>query len=156
MNRFLFSTCLLFAAIFAALAQPVASLLPYDQSASNNEVLSVIAPLCISVFPEAKSKDTTGEIVNFPDFKSKYVDPRNVDIWLPESYRTSLDKKYPVLYMHDGQVLFQRGRGLSGEEWEVDEMMTKLISEEKIRGAIVVGIQEIAPGNISQMGHLKK
>lgn len=42
--------------------------------------------------------------------------------------------------MHDGQVLFQRGRGLSGEEWEVDEMMTKLVREDKIREAIVVGI----------------
>jgi predicted alpha/beta superfamily hydrolase len=82
----------------------------------------------------------TGEIVNYPDFKSKYVDPRNVDIWLPESYRTSPDKKYPVLYMHDGQVLFLPGRGLSGQEWEVDEMMTKLIREGKIREAIVVGI----------------
>ncbi len=96
--------------------------------------------LRVSVFPEAKGKDITGEIVNYPDFESKYVDPRNIDIWLPESYRASPNKKYPVLYMHDGQVLFQRGRGFSGEEWEVDEMMTKLIREKKIREAIVVGI----------------
>ncbi|MBF2709877.1 alpha/beta hydrolase [Flavobacterium soyangense] len=79
-------------------------------------------------------------IKKFPNFKSKYVDPRNVDIWLPQSYEMSPNKKYPVLYMHDGQVLFERGRGLSGEEWEVDEMMTKLINENKIKEAIVVGI----------------
>lgn len=42
--------------------------------------------------------------------------------------------------MHDGQVLFQKGRGFSGEEWEVDEMMTKLIKEDKIKETIVVGI----------------
>jgi len=76
----------------------------------------------------------------FPNFKSKFVDPRNVEIWLPPSYESSLEKKYPVLYMHDGQVLFEQGRGFSGEEWEVDEMMTKLIKEGKIREAIVVGI----------------
>jgi predicted alpha/beta superfamily hydrolase len=79
-------------------------------------------------------------IKKYPDFKSKYVDPRNVDIWLPPSYETSPNKKYPVLYMHDGQVLFESGHGLSGEEWEVDEMMTKLIKENKIKEAIVVGI----------------
>ncbi|MDD5150550.1 MAG: alpha/beta hydrolase-fold protein [Flavobacterium sp.] len=76
----------------------------------------------------------------YPDFKSKFVDSRNVEIWLPPSYETTPNKKYPVLYMHDGQVLFERGRGFSGEEWEVDEMMTKLIKEGKIREAIVVGI----------------
>lgn len=82
----------------------------------------------------------TGAVKTYPDFKSKYVDSRNVEIWLPPSYETSPEKKYPVLYMHDGQVLFQKGRGLSGEEWEVDEMMTKLIKEGKIQEAIVVGI----------------
>ncbi|MDD2798913.1 MAG: glycoside hydrolase family 127 protein [Bacteroidales bacterium] len=96
--------------------------------------------LRVSVFPEYKSKDVVGSLQKFPDFKSKHVDPRNVEVWLPESYATSPDKHYPVLYMHDGQVIFQRGRGFSGEEWEVDEMMTKLIKENKIKEAIVVGI----------------
>ncbi|MFZ4455251.1 MAG: alpha/beta hydrolase [Bacteroidales bacterium] len=87
-----------------------------------------------------KNKDISGLLQKLPNFKSKYVDPRNIDIWLPDSYTTSVGKHYPVLYMHDGQVIFERGRGLSGEEWEVDEMMTKLIKENKIKEAIVVGI----------------
>ena len=84
--------------------------------------------------------DVSGILKKFPDFKSKYVDPRNVDIWLPPSYDAKGSKKYPVLYMHDGQVLFETGRGFTGKEWEVDEMMTRLIKEKKIREAIVVGI----------------
>ena len=94
----------------------------------------------ISLFFTLMGNAQTEDIKKFPDFKSKYVDPRNVDIWLPPSYETSPNKKYPVLYMHDGQSLFEPGRSLSGEEWEVDEMMTKLIKENKIQEAIVVGI----------------
>jgi predicted alpha/beta superfamily hydrolase len=96
--------------------------------------------LRVSVFPEVKSKEISGTLLKYPNFKSKFVDSRNVEIWLPESYSSANNKKYPVLYMHDGQVIFQRGRGFSGEEWEVDEMMTKLIEEGKIKEAIVVGI----------------
>jgi predicted alpha/beta superfamily hydrolase len=96
--------------------------------------------LRLTVFPEVISKDITGVLKKYPNFKSKFVEPRNVDIWLPPSYFDSKDKEYPVLYMHDGQVLFQKGRGFSGEEWEVDEMMTKLIKEGKIKETIVIGI----------------
>lgn len=45
-----------------------------------------------------------GRIERIDSFKSKYVTPRNVDVWLPEGYDAS--NKYAVLYMHDGQMLF--------------------------------------------------
>lgn len=47
---------------------------------------------------------TTGNMQHFEKFKSKYVDARNVDVWLPDGY--SENEKYAVLYMHDGQMLF--------------------------------------------------
>ncbi len=108
------------------------------------KILLVLLPLCFvfiySCKEQNKTSSTTGIIKKIPNFKSKYVDQRNVDIWLPPSYDTEGLKKYPVLYMHDGQVLFETGRGFTGEEWEVDEMMTQLIKEKKIRETIVVGI----------------
>ena len=82
----------------------------------------------------------TGRLESIEAFESKYVDPRNIDIWFPPSYKKEDSRRYPVIYMHDGQVLFQKGRGFSGEEWEVDEMMTNLISEDKVQEAIIVGI----------------
>ena len=81
---------------------------------------------------------SSGKVQRIDNFKSNFVDSRTVDIWLPEGYSDT--QKYAVLYMHDGQSLFQSGRSLSGDEWEVDEMMTKLIKENKIKEAIVVGI----------------
>jgi predicted alpha/beta superfamily hydrolase len=82
----------------------------------------------------------TGHVRSYTNFKSNFVEPRNVDIWFPPSYADSSTKKFPILYMHDGQNLFEPGHSFTNQEWEVDEMMTKLIKENKIREAIVVGI----------------
>ena len=82
----------------------------------------------------------TGSVKRYADFESRFVEPRNLDIWFPPSYGESSTKRYPVLYMHDGQSLFEPGHAFTLEEWEVDEMMTRLIRENRIREAIVVGI----------------
>jgi predicted alpha/beta superfamily hydrolase len=93
-----------------------------------------------AVQKQESASHITGQVKSYPNFKSKFVEPRNVDIWFPPSYDDSITKKYPVLYMHDGQNLFEPGHSFTNQEWEVDETMTKLIEEEKIREAVVVGI----------------
>ncbi len=62
---------------------------------------------------------------------------RDVLVYLPPSYHQS-EQRYPVIYMHDGQNLFDRGTGFAGQEWEVDETMERL-SGEGIE-AIIVGV----------------
>ncbi|HZY40354.1 MAG TPA: alpha/beta hydrolase-fold protein [Mucilaginibacter sp.] len=87
-------------------------------------------------------KVSCGTIKRIENFPSKYVDPRNVDIWLPEGYSPA--KKYAVLYMHDGQALFDSTLMWNHEEWGVDETMCKLLAENKIKDCIVVGIWNTA------------
>lgn len=72
------------------------------------------------------------------DFYMPQLD-RNRRIWLylPPDYQTST-KNYPVLYMKDGQNLFDNLTSFSGE-WEVDETLNSLF-EQGDYGAIVVGI----------------
>lgn len=62
---------------------------------------------------------------------------RKIWIYLPPDYETS-GKKYPVIYMHDGQNLFDDYTSFSGE-WSVDETLNKLY-EETGKSAIVIGI----------------
>lgn len=62
---------------------------------------------------------------------------RTIYIYLPENYKNA-QEQYPVLYMHDGQNLFDQSRSYSGE-WEVDETMDKLGQNEDLQ-LIVVGI----------------
>ena len=61
-------------------------------------------------------------------------------VWLPAGYEANPSKSYPVLYMHDGQNLIDPKVSFAGRDWQVDETITKLIKEYKIKEIIVVGI----------------
>lgn len=86
----------------------------------------------------------SGTIQRVASFPSQYIKPRPVDIWLPENY--SKDKKYAVLYMHDGQMLFDATKTWNKQEWKVDEWASKLQQAGKVKDFIVV-----APHNISEI-----
>lgn len=62
---------------------------------------------------------------------------RKIWIYLPPDYETS-KKKYPVIYMHDGQNLFDDFTSFSGE-WSVDETLNQIFQESG-KSAIVIGI----------------
>jgi len=81
---------------------------------------------------------SSGKIVRVENFISKYVKARNVDIWLPENYNEN--RKYAVLYMQDGQGLYDANITWNHQSWEVDDVITQLIAEHKIKDVIVVGI----------------
>ena len=81
----------------------------------------------------------SGTVKHFEQMPSKYgIDPRNIDVWLPDGYSTK--KKYAVLYMHDGQMLFDSTTTWNHQEWGVDETLTKLATDKRIKACIVVGV----------------
>ncbi len=81
---------------------------------------------------------STGTLESYTDFQSQYVMPRNVDVWLPDGF--SNQKKYAVLYMHDGQMLFDSTTTWNKQEWGVDETLSNLLKTNKIKDCIVVAI----------------
>lgn len=82
-----------------------------------------------------------GNIERVDSFSSKYIVPRTVDVWLPKNY--SKTKKYSVLYMHDGQMLFDSTKTWNKQEWKVDEVASQLMLENKVNDFIVVAIWNI-------------
>ncbi len=84
---------------------------------------------------------SSGTIQRIDSFPSQFVKARTVDVWLPESY--SKDKKYAVLYMHDGQMLFDATKTWNKQEWRVDEIVSILLEDAKIKDMIVVAIWNI-------------
>ena len=82
----------------------------------------------------------TGHVDSYQDVPSAYVPARNVDVWLPPSYAKHPQRRYPVLYMHDGQNLFDPALAYTGIDWDMDGAMTRLIGEGTVREAIVVAI----------------
>lgn len=65
---------------------------------------------------------------------------RDVIVWLPPSYERNQRKHYPVLYMHDGQNLFDPTTAFTGYDWRVDEVADSLIKLQKMEETIIVGI----------------
>lgn len=79
----------------------------------------------------------TGQVEIFRDFQSENLAARDLYIYLPPGYEESV-QRYPVLYMHDGQALFDASE--IGQEWRVDEAAEKLIASGEIEPVIIVGI----------------
>ena len=74
------------------------------------------------------------QLLDMPDLNRQ----RQLRIYLPPSYAASANKRYPVLYMHDGQNLFDVASAYAGE-WRVDESLNALAKAGKLE-LIVVGI----------------
>lgn len=85
-------------------------------------------------------KDLIGKIELIKDFYSPELNnKRNIIIYLPPGYEKDT-KSYPVLYLHDGQNLFDKKTAFVGVEWEIDETLDRMISNKEIEPLIVVGI----------------
>jgi enterochelin esterase-like enzyme len=72
-----------------------------------------------------------------------YGDKRLLRVWLPSGYSSSTAsaKRYPVLYLFDGQFLFDRCTSQPfPDEWHVDDTLTELIEKKAVQPLIVVGI----------------
>jgi predicted alpha/beta superfamily hydrolase len=84
--------------------------------------------------------DGTGFLTRHADFSSRYIAPRHVDVWRPPNAEADSETRYPVIYMHDGQNLFDPALSFIGVDWGMDEAMMRLIDEDRQLGAIIVGI----------------
>ncbi len=97
------------------------------------------------------------QIMNNAFYMPQLNRSRRIWLYLPPDYQTSA-KSYPVIYMHDGQNLFDSKTSFAGE-WEVDETLNRLYNDGDY-GAIVVGIDnggnerinEYTPWNNPQYG----
>jgi enterochelin esterase-like enzyme len=108
---------------------------------SRREILGAASALALAGWAGSlrAAPPATGRLIEYPAMTSAFVDPRNVTVWLPEGYDHGT-ARYPVLYMHAGQNLFDDSCAGFGVEWGVDEHVTRLAAAGAIRPAIVVGI----------------
>ena len=81
-----------------------------------------------------------GTLVYWPDFRSDVLGlARHVEIWLPPGYEERPELRYPVLYMSDGQNLFDPRIANTGVDWGVDEAVMRLVEKGVMPPIIVVG-----------------
>ena len=101
----------------------------------------LVALLCLLLCTLAHAKIpsvSAGKIEQIAEFESKLIPSRTVNVWLPPGY--DANQSYPVIYMHDGQMLFDETQTWNGQEWEVDEVASRLIAAQSVTPFIVVGM----------------
>ena len=107
-------------------------------------IMNKTSTLLIAILFFASCSDEVASFKTIESFDSQYIASRSIEIYLPPSYHHS-GKSFPVLYMHDGQMLFDSTTTWNGQEWGVDETMDRLIEEGAIKESIVVGIWNGGP-----------
>jgi enterochelin esterase-like enzyme len=82
----------------------------------------------------------TNQVITFSITPTNGLASRTVRVYLPRGYNENTAKRYPVLYMHDGQNLFLGMTGLSGYSWGADTNAANLIRFGRMRETIIVGV----------------
>ena len=110
------------------------------------------APPVLAIPDDGKHHTLTGNFRLHKDFHSNFLpDDRDVLIYLPPNYESAPDRRYPVLYLHDGQNLFDGATSfVPGQEWCVDETAQDLINRGRIEPLIVVGVYNTGTRRIDE------
>lgn len=85
------------------------------------------------------------------ELKSRiFRNTRIVRVWLPPDYDGWGETRYPVLYLNDGQNLFEPTTAFAGVHWQVGETASRLIAEGKIAPLIIVGIDNTGRNRVRE------
>jgi predicted alpha/beta superfamily hydrolase len=78
------------------------------------------------------------------------LEPRRMTIYLPPGYERG-EARYPVLYMHDGQNLFEPSRAfIPGQHWRLDEAADAAINERTAQPMIIAGVDHAGPDRMNE------
>jgi predicted alpha/beta superfamily hydrolase len=103
-------------------------------------MLPLAIPACAAVAPP--QRPMTGRVERISRFASRFVDPRSVDVWLPADYEQQVrsNQRFAVLYMHDGQMLFDDRTTWNHQSWHVDVAAEEVMRSKRADPFIIVGI----------------
>jgi predicted alpha/beta superfamily hydrolase len=98
----------------------------------------------------------TGHFEHLKGFESRFLkSPRDIIVYLPPDYEADPAARYPVLYMNDGQNLFDAATAFLGNEWGLDETAERLIRGGEIQPLIIVGIYNTGMERVAEYTHIK-
>jgi predicted alpha/beta superfamily hydrolase len=93
----------------------------------------------------------TGNIQHHSAFPSKILgNRRDVLVYLPKGYRRSQTRRYPVLYLHDGQNVFDAATSFGGVEWGADETAHRLTAARLMEPIIIVAVSNTGEDRIHE------
>ena len=104
----------------------------YDNTQSDMKIQPIVSSV--------ENPNLIGTLEHYSNVQSDFINPRNVEVWLPPDYIEGDTGRYTVLYMHDGQNLFESQKSFIGVDWGIDETLAALSGKKEIPPTIVVGI----------------
>lgn len=107
-------------------------------------------------FQPYTSPKVTGEVLRWSAVPSVHLKhPRDVLVWLPPNYHNEPNRRYPVLYLTDGQNKFDADTSFAGVDWDVDGTATHLVYQGAIEPPIMVAIYN-TPDRIPEYNPLER
>lgn len=103
--------------------------------------LLIVAPAMAADPTHMVPKLSEGRVVAWPALDGGEAGKMTVWVWLPPGYDDAKGKKFPVLYMPDGQNLFDKRLTGYNQEWRMDEAIPRIVRQGDLRSWIVVGVQ---------------
>ncbi len=121
-----------------------------DESSTSSDLRDDAAAVPPPALPPPVVHTLTGDIRHHPGYPSAILgNRRNVLVYLPPGYEKSR-ARYPVLYLHDGQNVFDAATSFAGVEWGVDETAERLIAQKLIAPLIVVAVDNAGENRIHE------
>lgn len=119
------------------------------------ETLAVVVAAWRSDASPGRSRPATrtGDIRSLGTVASRHVAPREVLVWLPPGYDAEPRRRYPVLYVHDGNNAFDDSTSFAGE-WRLDETAARLIAAGRVPPFIAVAVYN-TPARIAEYTHAR-
>lgn len=100
--------------------------------------------LKINLWADQVERKIEGQITGFVEYHRNFsgsgIKTRDIVVWLPPEYSSESDRRYPVLYMHDGQNIVDPSTSSFQVDWQIDEAADSLIKQKLIEPLIIVGI----------------
>src|SRR5438309_7055778 len=104
---------------------------------------------------DTRQHTLTGDFRTHERFRSKFLPhERTILVYLPPGYKARAARRYPVLYLQDGQDVFDKATSI-GEEWRVDETAQSLIENGEIEPIIIVGVYNTGEHRIDEYAPTK-
>jgi predicted alpha/beta superfamily hydrolase len=98
----------------------------------------------------------TGTLRLHKALQSRFLkEARDIIVYLPPDYNAGTERRYPVLYLHDGQNLFDAATAFAGNEWGLDELAEDLISSGQMEPVIIVGIYNMGAQRMAEYTHVR-
>lgn len=104
-------------------------------------ILASVATALVALMPVRALAQDQGRFVDLGALQSKYIAPTKVIVWLPPGYDAA-KQQYSVVYMHDGQNLFNPKRSNFNKVWAADRSALRLVAAGKTKPFIIVGIDQ--------------